>query len=70
MAADFKWTKIWTLYKKMTRRKLRVWSHLMKKSLMENFIFDSVRDLSCQNTVKNVDTSVKQKILGDMFSSA
>ena len=70
MAAGFKWTKIWTLHKKMTRRKLRVWSHLMKKSLMENFIFDSVRDLSCQNTVKNVDTSVKQKILGDMFSSA
>ena len=25
------------------RRKLRVWSHLQKKSLMENFIFCAVR---------------------------
>ena len=24
------------------RRKLRIWSHLMKKSLMENFIFGAV----------------------------
>ena len=28
------------------RRKPRVWSHLLKKSLMENFIFFAVR-LSC-----------------------
>ena len=25
-----------------TRRKLRIWSHLLKKSLMENFIFCAV----------------------------
>ena len=25
-----------------TRRKLRIWSHLLKKSLMENFIFRAV----------------------------
>ena len=27
------------------RRKLRIWSHLLKKSLMENFIFCAVRDV-------------------------
>ena len=26
------------------RRKLRIWSHLLKKSLMENFIFCAVYD--------------------------
>ena len=25
------------------RRKMRIWSHLLKKSLMENFIFCAVR---------------------------
>ena len=28
------------------RRKLRIWSHLLKKSLMENFIFRAVHKLS------------------------
>ena len=28
------------------RRKLRIWSHLLKKSLMENFIFCAVRGVS------------------------
>ena len=28
------------------RRKLRIWSHLLKKSLMENFIFYAVQVLS------------------------
>ena len=28
---------------KIFRRKLRNWSHLLKKSLMENFIFCAVR---------------------------
>ena len=28
------------------RRKLRIWSHLLKKSLMENFIFRAVHNLS------------------------
>ena len=27
------------------RRKLRIWSHLMEKALMENFIFCAVREL-------------------------
>ena len=26
------------------RRKLRIWSHLLEKSLMENFIFNAVQD--------------------------
>ena len=32
------------------RRKLRIWSHLLKKSLMENFIFCAVYDL-CGNVL-------------------
>ena len=28
------------------RRNLRIWSHLLKKSLMENFIFCAVKYLS------------------------
>ena len=35
-----------TLHKKL-RRKLRIWSHLLKKSLMENFIFYA--DENCWN---------------------
>ena len=27
------------------RRKLRIWSHLLKKSLMENFIFRAVYEI-------------------------
>ena len=27
------------------RRKLRIWSHLLKKSLMENFIFCAVQNM-------------------------
>ena len=30
------------------RRKLRIWSHLLKKSLMENFIFCAVRAVISQ----------------------
>ena len=30
------------------RSKLRIWSHLLKKSLMENFIFCVVFAFSCQ----------------------
>ena len=42
------------------RRKLRIWSHLLKKSIMENFVFCVVllrklsTDNSCQNLYKNV----------------
>ena len=33
---------------------LRIWSHLLKKSLMENFIFDEVKEVClgyCQTSV-------------------
>ena len=33
------------------RRKLRVWSYLLKKSLMENFIFCAARNVL---TIKNI----------------
>ena len=33
------------------RRKLRIWSHLLKKSLMENFVFCAVY-IFCRNTGK------------------
>ena len=47
-------------------RKLRIWSHLLKKSLMENFIFlCSVPNNQRQNlkTNKNKSKSNKDKIL-------
>ena len=31
------------------RRKLRIWSHLLKKSLMENFIFCAVKKVTQMN---------------------
>ena len=30
------------------RRKLRIWSHFLKKSLMENFIFCAVLQCQCK----------------------
>ena len=35
------------------RRKLRIWSHLLKKSLMENFIFCAV-SLHSNNNLKTI----------------
>ena len=32
------------------RRKLRIWSHLLKESLMENFIFSSVFSVQCNGS--------------------
>ena len=34
------------------RRKLQIWSHLLKKSLMKNFIFCAVKDKIVDNGVK------------------
>ena len=31
------------------RRKLRIWSHLLEKSLMENFIFCAVKSVFAQS---------------------
>ena len=39
------------------RRKLRIWSHLLKKSLMENFIFCAVRDISADDDFSVVFSS-------------
>ena len=35
-------------------RKLRIWSHLLKKSLMENFIFCAVLDTRCKLDVRKI----------------
>ena len=47
------------------RRKLRIWSHLLKKSLMENFIFCAVRAVISQQhmTAYAGNTSVSQIFL-------
>ena len=39
------------------RRKLRLWSHLLKKSLKENFIFCAVVMLKSPNNIKFLDVS-------------
>ena len=38
------------------RRKLRIWSHLLKKSLMENFIFCEVLPLESFDKTKEILT--------------
>ena len=40
------------------RRKLRIWSHLLKKSIMENFIFCTV----IQEAVSNISITEKSYI--------
>ena len=36
------------------RKKLRIWSHLLKKSLMENFIFCAVIKTNKSNTKSQI----------------
>ena len=44
------------------RRKLRIWSHLLKKSLMENFIFDAVSlQIQFMHIFQNKGTFCKEK---------
>ena len=44
------------------RRKLRIWSHLLKKSLMENFIFDAVYlQIQFMHIFQNKGTFCKEK---------
>ena len=46
------------------RRKLRIWSHLLKKSLMENFIFCAV---TCTlQAMQNVPVHLKVDIIATM----
>ena len=40
------------------RRKLQIWSHLLKKSLMENFIFRAVNGQYTQYKYKSRDKSL------------
>ena len=42
------------------RRKLRIWSHLLKKSLMENFIFCAVYAINCLNINRITISRAKQ----------
>ena len=42
---------------------LRIWSYLLKKSLMENFIFCAV--LHCQKSFLNIELSSKDR--GDLL---
>ena len=57
------------------RRKLRIWSHLLKKSLMKNLIFCAVyikNFVLLQNFFLLVDTILKikcQPVLFDFFNS-
>ena len=41
-----------------TQKYLRIWSHLLKKSLMEDFIFCAVNK-QLQNTLKKLKSSIK-----------
>ena len=40
------------------RRKLQIWSHLLKKSLMENFIFCAVDKMQGFVIINNVGTKI------------
>ena len=42
------------------RRKLRIWSHLLKKSLIENFIFCAVTTQKMKFPVKNFVKNVNK----------
>ena len=51
------------------RRKLLIWSHLLKKSVMENFIFCAVLNwkvLNCYDNMKNFNERLMSNI-GDYF---
>ena len=57
------------------RRKLRIWSHLLKKSLVENFIFCAVFNTIPHNELHfsiatwNLEVSREQLLLGSVLSS-
>ena len=44
------------------RRKLRIWSHLLKKSLMENFIFCAVHYVVCRAQLNNSENKLRQEM--------
>ena len=49
------------------RRKLRIWSHFVKKSLMENFIF-CAESQDCINLSVLVTSYIKYKMLDDFMT--
>ena len=52
------------------RRKLRIWSHILKKSLMENFIFCTVKVLTNFRLNGRLDDDSKEKYFrGNEFRS-
>ena len=56
----------WAFKNEIFRRKLRIWPHLLKKSLMENFIFCAVR--TCESAVQKVTFfAFFSQFLGDEF---
>ena len=42
---------------------LRIWSHLLKKSLMENFIFCAVRDIGIIHLLRSQSAPKKQALV-------
>ena len=49
------------------RRKLQIWSHLLKKSLMENFIFCAVGQKHTLDSVKHLWWSCLAKSVNDFY---
>ena len=49
------------------RRKMKIWSHLMNKSLMENFIFCAVSNLCCMLYFISAYLLAKKKINLSIF---
>ena len=47
-------------------RKLRIWSHLLKKSLMENFIFCAVEDMA--NLMENSEFVKSEEKASEILS--
>ena len=49
------------------RKKLRIWSHLLKKSLMENFIFCAVKK---QRVASSLELSLEKSFDRDVFKDS
>ena len=49
------------------RKKLRIWSHLLKKSLMENFIFCAVKK---QHVASSLELSLEKSFDRDVFKDS
>ena len=45
------------------RSSMQIWSHLLKKSLMENFIFCAMTFSSTENFYKNLDANCSPSLI-------